>query len=717
MAIVTTDNKHYADIAAAIREKTGTMTTYKPEQMAEGIGAVYAAGKAAGGGGIDTSGATATAADIAKGKIAFANGVKIVGTLEISVFGISIVDSIFVTANGTAVIVPIITPANATNQNIIWESSDESVATVSDGVVAWVGYGDCVITAITEDGGYSASCEVTCEALRSDIMSYFKWLGPTTYSPGTYTAWCPTGLIYDESRDVYAHFMNVQNRHYMTPNACELWFNTIDPETLEHTEPVFIARTGEALSGNMGGAGALGCCIKNGVYYMFSKDNKGYYKSVDGGATWTHEEYETAPASNPWGCYVLSNGRMIMGSDVNDHKVYYSDDDGKNWTTVQSEHFNEPTFIDFGGGTVMAICRENKDSNNNLQPPWMHVSYDNGENWTASVAMTTVGYMGNNNCNAYVHDNYVELFVGCRNWSASPQWDENMYKINQYVLDLGKGPVDEFEFVNTVYYFKGDDNPQGITTTFNCADDFSTPVIAIKDKSHSLMMFYAPQGRYVTHHLVALGNVPVDDFSIPKPMPESFTASQTFTGNSEEITVCDAYGISSYYNGYPQVNAGKYLLIDDIENGGYIHAQTAYNYANHGWELPLLACVKDLTIFSYTTSGYMNCSPLPAGATTLPLHPGIINDVHLYKTDGSIVDIYARFKDNAWWLFYGGSWLRFYTSDSGVAIPEGATNKGADNRIYEPYTLGGLTSYIAFGLNAHTKQYALYKFEYDKASV
>lgn len=51
MVIVTTDNKHYADIAAAIREKTGTMTTYKPEQMAEGIGAVYAAGKAAGGGG------------------------------------------------------------------------------------------------------------------------------------------------------------------------------------------------------------------------------------------------------------------------------------------------------------------------------------------------------------------------------------------------------------------------------------------------------------------------------------------------------------------------------------------------------------------------------------------------------------------------------------------------------------------------------------------
>lgn len=49
--IVTTDNRHYADIASAIREKTGTATTYKPEQMAAGVGEVYAAGIAAGGGG------------------------------------------------------------------------------------------------------------------------------------------------------------------------------------------------------------------------------------------------------------------------------------------------------------------------------------------------------------------------------------------------------------------------------------------------------------------------------------------------------------------------------------------------------------------------------------------------------------------------------------------------------------------------------------------
>lgn len=37
MAIVTTDNKYYAEIAAAIREKLGTTARYTPAQMAEAI--------------------------------------------------------------------------------------------------------------------------------------------------------------------------------------------------------------------------------------------------------------------------------------------------------------------------------------------------------------------------------------------------------------------------------------------------------------------------------------------------------------------------------------------------------------------------------------------------------------------------------------------------------------------------------------------------------
>lgn len=45
MVIVTTDSKHYNDIARAIQEKTGSTDTYKPGEMAGGVGAVYEAGK------------------------------------------------------------------------------------------------------------------------------------------------------------------------------------------------------------------------------------------------------------------------------------------------------------------------------------------------------------------------------------------------------------------------------------------------------------------------------------------------------------------------------------------------------------------------------------------------------------------------------------------------------------------------------------------------
>ena len=55
-----------------------------------------------------------------------------------------------------------VTPENATDKSVVWESDNESAATVSqEGLVTAVGEGKATITVKTNDGGFSASCEVT----------------------------------------------------------------------------------------------------------------------------------------------------------------------------------------------------------------------------------------------------------------------------------------------------------------------------------------------------------------------------------------------------------------------------------------------------------------------------------------------------------------------------------------------------------------------------
>ena len=54
----------------------------------------------------------------------------------------------------------IIQPEDATNKEIEWSSSDQSVAVVSNGLVICSGVGSAVIYATTKDGGFTASCSV-----------------------------------------------------------------------------------------------------------------------------------------------------------------------------------------------------------------------------------------------------------------------------------------------------------------------------------------------------------------------------------------------------------------------------------------------------------------------------------------------------------------------------------------------------------------------------
>ena len=64
-----------------------------------------------------------------------------------------------------------VSPSNADNASVTWDSSNKSVATVSNGKVTAVKAGSATITVKTVDGGFTASCAVTVAAKVIDVSS------------------------------------------------------------------------------------------------------------------------------------------------------------------------------------------------------------------------------------------------------------------------------------------------------------------------------------------------------------------------------------------------------------------------------------------------------------------------------------------------------------------------------------------------------------------
>lgn len=83
-------------------------------------------------------------------------------TVNVLVTGVTLDEEILtLQSNGaTGTLVATIAPTTATNKNVTWTSSDETYATVEDGVVTPLAIGGATITATTEDGGFTDTCNI-----------------------------------------------------------------------------------------------------------------------------------------------------------------------------------------------------------------------------------------------------------------------------------------------------------------------------------------------------------------------------------------------------------------------------------------------------------------------------------------------------------------------------------------------------------------------------
>lgn len=108
------------------------------------------------------------------------------GIQTVAVTGVSLnASSGELTVNGQTTLTATVVPANATNKTVTWTSSAPTVASVVNGVVTALKAGTAVITAETEDGGFTASYSLTVKVATTDVMATYGYADNTRLSTGS----------------------------------------------------------------------------------------------------------------------------------------------------------------------------------------------------------------------------------------------------------------------------------------------------------------------------------------------------------------------------------------------------------------------------------------------------------------------------------------------------------------------------------------------------
>lgn len=109
---------------------------------------------------------------------------------NVPVAGVSLdKNAMSITEGSSELLTETVTPSNASDQEVIWTTSNASVATVSSGIVHAVAPGSATITVTTEDGGFTATCTVTVTGSGSQESGSYTWdLSTASYSEASTTA-------------------------------------------------------------------------------------------------------------------------------------------------------------------------------------------------------------------------------------------------------------------------------------------------------------------------------------------------------------------------------------------------------------------------------------------------------------------------------------------------------------------------------------------------
>ena len=118
------------------------------------------------------------------------------GIQTVAVTGVSLnASSGELTVNGQTTLTATVVPDNATNKTVTWTSSAPTVATVVNGVVTALSAGTAVITAKTEDGGFTATYSLTVKVATVDVLATYGYADNTRLSTSSGSEKAATGYV------------------------------------------------------------------------------------------------------------------------------------------------------------------------------------------------------------------------------------------------------------------------------------------------------------------------------------------------------------------------------------------------------------------------------------------------------------------------------------------------------------------------------------------
>lgn len=197
------------------------------------------------------------------------------------------------------VLVATVLPENASNKKVVWSSSNEDVAKVTQkGKVTVLSPGTATITVTTKDGGFTASCEVT------GISSYIPVESIRVYNDNidmNNIILSPNGYTYSGGSYPKSVTFNVE---ILPANATNKAINIRGQEILPESGASTTNRSdyccyARKISDNLVEIEACcNWCFNSDIYRVYSLDNNSIYQDIKISRVYTAiEDFEFAPSS------------------------------------------------------------------------------------------------------------------------------------------------------------------------------------------------------------------------------------------------------------------------------------------------------------------------------------------------------------------------------------------------------------------------------------